>query len=83
MTTITKTKNEFYRQCKLEKSKEITTSWIPEKFAKKGRIIKIRENKQSPWNNGWTITSVGTRMNRESIDILENTHTKTRGVSDI
>lgn len=51
-----------YKQCVLINGTLNTVSWIPEKFAKKGHMIKLKNGEQ--WVNGWIVESVGS----ESID---------------
>jgi hypothetical protein len=72
-------KTIFYRQCHLEKpTSEGTThmtSWIPEKFAVKDKVIKLRE--RGIWENGWIVTTVGT--SRRSWDSLPDFHSDVKG----
>lgn len=69
-------KTVFYRQCHLEKptyeGTYHTTSWIPEKFAVKNKIIKLKE--REIWDNGWVVTVVGTA--RRSWDSLPDYHSE-------
>lgn len=46
----------YYKQCKLEKGDRATTSWIPEKHAVRGRILKLKENDQ--WDDDWLVKEV-------------------------
>lgn len=54
--------NTKYAQCYLEKkdgnSTTATVTYLPEKFAKKGMIVNLR-NEDKTWDNGWTVDSVG------------------------
>lgn len=54
----------YYRQCVLKKNSTTTTSWIPEKFAKKGKVLKLKDS--GIWSDGWEIQRVGSKR------ILEN-----------
>ncbi|RJQ26116.1 hypothetical protein C4577_04240 [Candidatus Parcubacteria bacterium] len=51
----------FYYQCYLEKSIDVgfvsQMSFIPEEFAKKGMLLKLKEDDGS-WNNGWRVREV-------------------------
>jgi hypothetical protein len=51
-----------YRQCRLEKKtksgKLCQTSYIPEKYAFVGNILKLREE-DGNWVNGWKVISAG------------------------
>jgi hypothetical protein len=49
----------FYRQCSLERKGTKTTSWIPEEFAKVGRVLRLKDE------DGWVVTSVGDRLDGE------------------
>ena len=47
-------KQPFYRQCNLTKTTEDSelhqVSWIPEKFAVKGKFVKLKEGNE--WEDG-------------------------------
>lgn len=62
-------KTQYYKQCKLSKSSEngdlIETAWIPEKFAKKNKYLKLKHKGEQI--NGWKIISVGTRLPNNAI----------------
>lgn len=53
--------NEKYKQCGLcKKDGDKTiyqTSWIPERYAKEGLILKFREGLD--WDNGWEVLFCG------------------------
>lgn len=34
----------YFRQCELKKGRRTQISWIPERYAKVGKYIKIKEN---------------------------------------
>ena len=57
----------FYRQCRLVKRVEngecVQVSWIPEPYATKGRIVKLRES--GVWDDGWVVVSAGTNRLRQ------------------
>lgn len=48
-------KNE-YRQCNLKNGNTYCTSWLPVKFAVKGKIVKLKQSDGSWWD-GWEVTS--------------------------
>ena len=66
-----------YRQCKLKKGNTETTSWIPEKFAKKGKFLKLKDD------NGWEVISVGGMMDEKEVQDRSRDYKKTRLASDI
>ena len=47
-------KKIYYRQCVLEKENMTTVSWIPEKYAEKGKYLKLK-NENGEWENGWVV----------------------------
>ena len=63
----------FYRQCRLTRrltsgvSSE-TVSFIPEKFAKVGTVVRLREDVggERRWADGWEVASVGSDRVEES-----------------
>ena len=55
-------KNVLYKQCRLVKRTDESVtelvSWIPEKFAVKGKYIKLK-GADDAWEDGWLVRSVG------------------------
>lgn len=47
-------KKIYYRQCFLQKNNTYQMSWIPEKFAVKGKIIRLRKEDDT-WDDGWVV----------------------------
>lgn len=79
-----------YRQCELRKGKTHTVSWIPEKYAQKGRVVKLRKRvgggcvrSHTDWDDGWEVESVGARASEAQVRLMERNHTRTRPYSDI
>lgn len=60
-------KTFYYRQCQLEKGCTITTSWIPEKFAIKGKCVKLKK-KNDEWDDGWTVREVFSKMEARAVE---------------
>ena len=76
----------YMRQCKLHKkagdgSYREQTSWIPERFAKIGKILKLRES--GVWDDGWGVVSVGGRETAEAVHNRSRYHLTQRQASDI
>jgi 3-oxoacyl-[acyl-carrier-protein] synthase III len=47
-----------------------TTTFLPEKFATKGRLLKL-QNTDKSWTNGWTVVEVSKiRWDEESVSRL-------------
>lgn len=67
----------FSRQCRLVKDNAEKVSWIPEKFAVVGKILKLKED------NGWEVVSVGSRMESSVVNEKSQEYKKHRGTTDI
>jgi hypothetical protein len=50
--------DDLYTQCRLRKDGLVRLSWIPRTFAKVGRMLKLREGKEAPWDDGWRVEGV-------------------------
>ena len=50
----------YHKQCILKKGTATTVSWIPEEFAKEGRVVELKNN--GVWEDGWVVSGVGTRL---------------------
>lgn len=66
----TMSKTVYYRQCRLSNGTARQVSWIPEKYAIKNKILKLKEN--GKWINGWKVDSAGTHLLAE--DMLPDPH---------
>jgi hypothetical protein len=66
-----------YKQCKLNKGNKYQYSWIPEKFAKKGKILRILDE------NGWVVKEVYTIKSEKEVKGNERDWKKWRSVTDI
>lgn len=73
---------KFFRQCKLEWCEMQTVSWIPEKVAKVGQMVRVKNRKADDWQL-WTVMSVGPRQDSDTVRALEQQHKWTRPHSDI
>lgn len=76
-----------YKQCVMRKLtpdglaiQEFHTAWIPEEFAKKGKIVDFLDSEG--WDKGWEIMQVGTRMSEEYVRDHENDHKTQSTASD-
>ncbi len=56
---MAKDSKPFYRQCTLEKTQGeslvSTQTWLPEKFAKIGRILDIQDSDTKEWTRDWRV----------------------------
>jgi hypothetical protein len=62
--------------------------WIPEKFSKKGRIIKFKGSRVlncKPYDseNGWEIVEVWSRAPADLVELYSSQHRNQRRESDI
>ena len=57
-------------QCVLENDGYIFVTWIPEKYAKVGKVISLYHNDE--WNDGWEVMKVGNKK-FQSNDMLNST----------
>jgi hypothetical protein len=77
-----------FKQCILERqvgdSNEITTSWLPEKFAVCDKMVSLKNRSDESWSDGWIVFSVGSEI-REKEEVLERSrdYTRQRKCSDI
>ena len=77
---------KYYCQCKLRKKLDedryqIDVGWIPDKFAKIGRCLKIKRD--GVWDEGWEVIEVGSRKEIEDVEAGERDFLKQRKVSDV
>ena len=79
----------YFKQCALEltekEGNKITTkSWIPEKYAVKGKYVELKNRETGEWVNGWKVILVGLkRLTEEQVILQSQFHKKTREASDI
>lgn len=52
-------KEIYYKQCMLVKGQTVQFLWIPEKFANKGKCLRLKED------DGWIVRSVGIDRRKE------------------
>lgn len=67
-----------YFQCLLRKENKEQTAWIPEKYAKTGKVLRIGDD------NGWTVLQIySSGVDNKDIKIRSHLHKTHRKVSDI
>jgi len=69
--------NIYYRQCVLRKNNTVIVSWLPEKYAKRGKYVKLKDI------DGWKIIEVGHRMKGEETLERSQDYKHQRKASDI
>ena len=69
-------------QCKLQRGRVFTTTWLPIKFAVKGKFLKLKEN--DIWTNGWQVVIVYKSAKLHSyIRERSQEYKHNRGITDI
>ncbi len=58
-----------YRQCYLVRGVSRQVSWIPEKYAKMNKTIRVKDE-DGNWDNGWVVQHVG-RVRLEHDQVME------------
>ena len=76
-----KMKNDFHRQCQVRQGDKLQTTWLPEEFAIKGRVLSLKESEN--WTGPWTVTQVFGREDSSEVNIRSRDHKKQRSASDL
>jgi len=71
----------YHVQCVLNKDNIYQTSWIPEKYAKMGKWLKLKMD--GKWEDGWQVIERGHRELTENVKKRENDYKRMRTVTDI
>ena len=77
-----------YKQCRLSLNtkdgvKKIT-SWLPLQFAKKGRILKLKNSETGKWETGWEVKKVySLRLKEQEVKTQAEAYKHQREVSNI
>jgi hypothetical protein len=71
----------YHRQCKLKRGDAVTVSWIPENFAVKGKVVKLKD--RGIWVDGWKVDFVGTRLPTKYVINRSQDYKNQRKVTDI
>ena len=58
-----------YCQCVLTRGPESQVTWIPDKFAKLGKTLKLKE--EHGWEDGWTVSTIWATENEEVVKKME------------
>jgi len=54
-----------YKQCLLKKGESGRVTWLPEKFAKKGKILRLKDD------DGWVVKDVWGTDTEENVKAME------------
>ena len=71
---------QYYVQCRLARGSARQTAWIPEKFARVGRLVRLTEAGVS--ENGWQVAGIGTRLAEDDVRERSRDYLQTRKASD-
>ena len=77
-----------FRQCIMERTingqNQITTSWLPEKYAILNKIVKLKNRATEEWSDGWIVKNVSS-MFQEKEEVIERSrdYDRQRKHSDI
>jgi hypothetical protein len=58
-----------------------TVSWIPEKFAKVGKFVKLKDLEE--WQDGWEVVEVGIKKDSKEVQKRSVDYRHQRKASDI
>jgi hypothetical protein len=79
---MSKTKeSDTHRQCKLQKGSKIYFTWIPQKYAVKGKNLRIKMNGE--WETGWVVVDVWGSIKSLEIEKRQYEHKHHRDRTDI
>jgi hypothetical protein len=74
--------NYTHLHCVLERNGSTQVSFIPSKFAQKGRYLKLKED--GKWIDGWLVTATYPPLiSSETIEARSRDHANHRKVTDI
>lgn len=73
----------MYVQCEMRKGNQIDVSWIEEKFAIVGKVIKRKTDQETEWNEGWVVTATYSRMSEEHVKKARDLYKHHRKGTDI
>jgi hypothetical protein len=77
-------RTEFSRQCALQRGVETLVTWMPEEFAEVGKCLRLKQERQDEWSEGWTVTAVfNPRLPSDYVNERSRDYTKTRKATDI
>jgi len=77
-----------YTQCTMEKllvggARLITVSWIPTQFAKRDKVLELRNHKDEAFEADWRVVHVGATRDADFVEDRSRDYLRQRGVSDI
>ncbi len=72
-----------YVQCELSRHRLVQVTWLPERFARAGDYVKLKE--EGGWQDGWRVAAAypGVRLSHEVLMERSQDYKRTRAASDI
>jgi len=61
----------------------LTMTWVPSKFAIKGKYLEVKNPESGEMENGWEVIEVGSKVDFAKVEAAERDHKKQRAASDI
>jgi len=74
-------KRRYSVQCRLQNGNRRLVTWIPEIYANKGAILRLRNH--GVWENGWEVLETGNKMDYKVVCERSLDHKKMKEVTDI
>lgn len=81
-------RHEHYRQCVLRRVRESgaitqTTTYLPSKGLKVGRLVRFKNRGGEEWSPWWRIERMGELKEGEYVEERETDYQRTRQASDV
>jgi hypothetical protein len=72
----------FYIQCSLQNKTRIDVRWIPEKLAKEGKMLEVKDENGNK-ENGWVVKKTYGKISEENLIFIRDLHKHHRKATDI
>ena len=70
-----------YRQCRMSRGNTVHTAWIPARYAKVNKVIRLKID--GVWIDGYVVEEVFGAATEKQIKLLSSTHKHHREATDI
>ena len=75
--------SEIYVQCLLNKEGQYEVAWIPQQFAVKSKVLKIKDRKTGIYENGWIVVETYAKETIKNLTMKERDYLLQRRASDV
>ena len=80
--------DDRFKQCELTKAMDgglaRMVSWVPEKIAVAGAVVRLKDAETGLWSGGWTVANVaGAALPGKVLERQSRDHLRTRNASDV